>query len=152
MRSAPRGATRSLPLILVASVLVVAMACGQGGEVTEPERSAVERGRTLYQANCATCHGVAGEGQPNWQSRREDGSLPAPPHDATGHTWHHSDDQLLDIIRRGGQVVYGGPGFQSGMPAWDDRLTEEEIEAVLEYIKTLWGDEERAYQAELSSE
>ena len=149
----PACRARSVLVTLSASViLAVTTACGSGTDASRPENSILERGSAVYQANCATCHGANGEGQTNWQSRQPDGTLPAPPHDASGHTWHHPDDELLDIIRRGGQAVYGGPGFQSGMPAWSDRLTEQEIEAVLAYIKTLWGDEERAYQAELPSD
>jgi mono/diheme cytochrome c family protein len=56
---------------------------------------------------------------------------------------------LLDIIRRGGEAVYGGAGLRSGMPAFGGQLTAEEIDAVLAYIKTLWGDAEREYQERL---
>ena len=57
-------------------------------------------GRQLYVAHCASCHGANLEGQANWQTRRPDGKLPAPPHDATGHTWHHADRVLFDITRQ----------------------------------------------------
>ncbi len=126
--------------------------CGSAG--SGDEASAVEvvaLGERAYQANCASCHGTNGEGQPNWQSRRADGTLPAPPHDASGHTWHHPDEVLLEIIRRGGQAVYGGAGLKSGMPAFGGQLTDVEIEAVLAYIKSRWGKEERQYQEALPS-
>jgi len=124
-------------------------ACGAAVPDREPGAEAIALGAEVYQANCATCHGVSGAGQPKWQSRRADGTLPAPPHDASGHTWHHPDAVLLDIIRRGGEAVYGGPGLRSGMPAFGGQLTAEEIDAVLAYIKTLWGDAEREYQERL---
>jgi len=120
-----------------------------GGAGPRAERRGDRLGAEVYQANCATCHGVGGAGEPNWQSRQADGTLPAPPHDASGHTWHHPDAVLLDIIRRGGEAVYGGPGLRSGMPAFGGQLTAEEIDAVLAYIKTLWGDTEREYQERL---
>ena len=63
----------------------------------EPGR--VEHGRDLYLANCSQCHGVNGEGQPNWLQRNPDGTFLAPPHDSTGHTWHHSDGLLFRIVR-----------------------------------------------------
>ena len=124
-------------------------ACGAAAPDREPGTEVIALGAAVYQANCATCHGVSGAGQPNWQSRQADGALPPPPHDASGHTWHHPDAVLLDIIRRGGEAVYGGPGLRSGMPAFGGQLTAEEIDAVLAYIKTLWGDAEREYQERL---
>lgn len=106
-------------------------------------------GESVYAANCATCHGERGQGQPNWQSRGPDGVLPAPPHDASGHTWHHPDAVLMEIITVGGQATYGGSGIVSGMPAFGGLLSNEEVAAVLGYIKSLWGDDEREYQASL---
>lgn len=97
----------------------------------------VALGRGVYDENCAACHGGNLEGQPNWRTRLDDGTLPAPPHDESGHTWHHADAQLLDIITRGGQP--GMPaGFKSGMPGYDETLTERQIVAVLAYIKSRW--------------
>ncbi|MDA0815859.1 MAG: cytochrome c [Chloroflexi bacterium] len=131
--------------------MFVLAACGApSNDGQEPSGEATtELGQRLYQTHCATCHGPEGEGEPGWQSPREDGTYQAPPHDSSGHTWHHSDEALLDIIRRGGQAVYGREGFRSRMPAWGDALSDEEISAVLEYIKTFWGAEEREFQASL---
>ncbi len=101
-------------------------------------------GEAIYLRDCASCHGAYGEGQPNWMITNEDGSLPAPPHDATGHTWHHSDPELKDIVAKGG-VIYMA---NSQMPAYGETLSDDEIVAVLDYIKSLWGPRERSYQAE----
>ena len=68
---------------------------------------AVSRGRQVYAANCAACHGAQLEGQPDWQSPAANGRLPAPPHDETGHSWHHSDALLLSIIALGTAAVVG---------------------------------------------
>lgn len=140
-------------MALVTLILTVGAslaACG-GGDVESDEpvsdTDSLALGQSVYTANCATCHGQRGEGQPNWQSKRADGTLPAPPHDASGHTWHHPDEVLIEIITIGGQAAYGGPGLISGMPAFGNQLTAEEVTAVLAYIKSLWGDEERTYQA-----
>ncbi len=141
-------------LILTSALaLLIAAACGgSGGDAAaSADETTLTLGGRVYQQNCAACHGANGEGQGNWRSRRPDGTYPAPPHDASGHTWHHPDEVLLDIIRRGGQAAYGDASFRSGMPAWADQLSEDEIRAVLAYIKTLWGDDERDYQAALSS-
>lgn len=103
-------------------------------------------GQSVYEAECAECHGVAGEGQPNWRQASADGVLPAPPHDSTGHTWHHPDAQLLDIIARGGSMP------NSQMPAYADGLSQAEMKAVLAYIKTFWGEREREYQEQVTKQ
>jgi len=106
----------------------------------DPEK--VAQGETLYAQYCAACHGVKAEGQPNWKIPLDDGSLPAPPHDSTGHTWHHADGQLTNIVANGNKLIFP----QSKMPAFGEQLSDDEISAVLEYIKTFWGEEERAFQ------
>jgi mono/diheme cytochrome c family protein len=63
--------------------------------------------------------------------------LPAPPHDASGHTWHHPDRVLFDITKRGTAAVVGG-GYESGMPGFGGTLTDAEIRATLAYIKSTW--------------
>src|SRR5689334_20690026 len=65
-------------------------------EPTKPDPNhskLVERGKLIYDEHCARCHGANLEGQPNWRHRLPSGRMPAPPHDPTGHTWHHSDKQ-----------------------------------------------------------
>jgi len=84
------------------------------------------------------------EGQPNWRERRPDGRLPAPPHDASGHTWHHSDRQLIEITKRGVAGIV--PGYQSDMPAYGDILSESEVQAVIAYIKSGWPEAVRRRQ------
>lgn len=101
-------------------------------------------GRQLYVAHCASCHGANLEGQANWQTRRPDGKLPAPPHDATGHTWHHADRVLFDITRQG-PAAYPS-GYRTDMPAFGDMLGDEDIAAVLAFIKSTWPDEIRRRQ------
>jgi mono/diheme cytochrome c family protein len=106
-------------------------------------------GTALYQTYCATCHGARGEGQPNWKTKKPDGIYPAPPHDASGHTWHHADGLLFRTVRDGGQAA-APADFKSGMPGWKDTLTDAQIVAVLQYLKTLWGPAERQFQTEVS--
>lgn len=107
-----------------------------------------EEGRVLYDEHCASCHGVDLEGQPDWMTRNEDGRLPAPPHDETGHTWHHSDRQLLTIIRDGLAAI--APGYETDMPAFGDELTDSEILSILGYIRAHWPERERRFQEERS--
>jgi len=101
-------------------------------------------GRARYAEHCAACHGVNLEGQPNWKERSPNGRMPAPPHDATGHTWHHADSDLFLITKKGVEAVV--PGYESDMPAFESVLTDEEIRSVLAYIKSTWPQREREYQ------
>lgn len=101
-------------------------------------------GRTIYETQCAACHGAQLEGQPDWQMPLPSGRLPAPPHDATGHTWHHPDDILFRIVKEGTAAIVGG-GYESDMPGFADVLSDAEIRAVLAYIKSTWPERERSY-------
>ncbi len=97
----------------------------------------VSRGSVIYAKHCASCHGKKLKGQPNWRSRLPSGRLPAPPHDATGHTWHHSDAILFRMTKLGPATFVGG-GYESDMPAYAGTLLDDEIIAVLSYIKSTW--------------
>ena len=110
----------------------------------------VAMGRTIYAAQCASCHGAALEGQPHWRQRGPNGRLPAPPHDPSGHTWHHPDDALFGITKNG-IAAYAPPGYQSDMPAFGGTLSDDEIWAVLAYIKSTWPSEIRERQAALKA-
>ena len=101
-------------------------------------------GQALFLGYCASCHGANLEGQPNWMVRLPNGRLPAPPHDDTGHTWHHSDEQLLRIVRDGLAAI--APGYETDMPAFGGKLDDQEIIAILDYIKQSWPDREREIQ------
>lgn len=108
----------------------------------------IAQGREVYARYCASCHGERLEGQPDWQTRRADGRMPAPPHDATGHTWHHPSGVLFTIVKNGVQA-YAPPGYQSDMPAFHGVLTDAQIRAVLAYIASNWPEAIRARQAEI---
>jgi S-disulfanyl-L-cysteine oxidoreductase SoxD len=97
----------------------------------------VAEGRAVYFDHCAACHGAELEGQPDWRKADTDGYLPAPPHDATGHTWHHPDTLLFEITKHGTEAVVGG-GYRSNMAGFGDILSDAEIFAVLAYIKSTW--------------
>ncbi|WP_424975776.1 c-type cytochrome [Dinoroseobacter sp. S124A] len=106
--------------------------------------AAVARGAEIYAGYCAACHGETLEGQvPDWRSPGEDGLLPAPPHDATGHTWHHADLLLFRITKYGTEALVGG-SYRSNMAGFDGVLSDAEILAVLGYIKSTWPDRIRA--------
>ncbi|WP_246498398.1 c-type cytochrome [Microvirga soli] len=101
-------------------------------------------GAKLYAERCASCHGAKLEGQPDWQEALSSGRMPAPPHDASGHTWHHSDEELFTITKKGLAAVV--PGYESDMPAFEGALSDDEIRAILAFIKSTWPKTEREYQ------
>ena len=117
------------------------------GRVAGPEMLAF--GERIYAENCASCHGAKLEGQPSWKRRLESGRMPAPPHDETGHTWHHSDADLVRLTKEGVAAVVGG-SYESDMPGFGDVLTEDEILAVLAFIKSTWPERQREYQAAIT--
>jgi mono/diheme cytochrome c family protein len=102
----------------------------------------VASGKQVYNQYCANCHGVDLEGVSNWKESQPDGSFLPPPHDNSGHSWHHPDPVLIEIITNGGDPTL----YNTKMPGFKDQLTEMEIKAVLDYIKSYWGQEEREYQ------
>lgn len=115
-----------------------------GADPSDPAQ--VARGKAVYAARCASCHGARLEGQPEWRSRKPDGRLPAPPHDASGHTWHHPDADLFTITRQG-IAAFAPPGYESDMPAFGGVLSDAEIWDVLAFIKSTWPDEIRRRHA-----
>ncbi|WP_422369005.1 c-type cytochrome [Pelagibius sp.] len=109
----------------------------QASGIDPSDRDRLALGRQVYDDHCAACHGAGLEGQPDWRQRRSDGRLPAPPHDETGHTWHHPDAQLFALTKYGPAAIVGG-NYQSDMPAYEGVLSDDEIWAVLSYIKSRW--------------
>ena len=99
--------------------------------------SVTKLGKTVYMENCASCHGAVLEGQENWQQRDSDGYMPAPPHDVSGHTWHHPSSYLFLLTKYGIEKMIGEK-YPNNMPAYENELTDNEIIAVLSYIKSTW--------------
>jgi mono/diheme cytochrome c family protein len=117
--------------------------------IDSQEVAQVTLGEIVYMAQCARCHGVKLEGQHNWRVRLANGRMPAPPHDATGHTWHHADADLFNITKNG-IGPYAPSGYQSDMPAFAGILSDSEIAAVLAYIKSRWPADIRNRQGRIN--
>jgi len=126
------------------SLLFVSLAAACGAPPGEDPRAdagdpaRVARGQAVYAQHCAACHGARLEGQPDWRARRADGRLPAPPHDESGHTWHHPDAELFAVTKHGLVPPYAPPDYKSDMPAFAGTLGDDDIWAVLAFIKSHW--------------
>ncbi len=143
-------AKRSMPkVVTLATILSGLLAAGLGGMLYARDRSPagllrpddkaiVAQGKIIYAEQCASCHGDNLEGQPNWREANEKGRLPAPPHDETGHTWHHADEVLFGVTKYGLAQIANMPDYQTDMPVFKDVLSDEEITAALSYIKSRW--------------
>ena len=137
-------------LIGAALVYFAAGLSSAGKVVLKPDNaSVVSLGVDVYAQNCASCHGANLEGEEDWQGRDEDGRLRAPPHDATGHTWHHDGELLFRLTKYGPAEVIGDPTYATNMPAYQNILSDAEIIAVLSYIKSTWPPHVRARHNEL---
>jgi len=107
-------------------------------------------GERIYAQQCAACHGAKGEGQADWRDRGADGLLPAPPHDPSGHTWHHPDEQLFAITKQGLAQLINQPDYRTAMPIYSGVLSDDEIVAVLSWIKAQWPPEIRQRHDEIN--
>jgi mono/diheme cytochrome c family protein len=145
----------SILATLGVSAVVMSLVMGEPTETPPVPSSDRAAGALLYAENCASCHGADLEGADDWRGRDADGRLNPPPHDASGHTWHHTDTQIFTYTKLGGAGAMAKSGvndFNSGMPAFEDVLTDEEIWAVLNFIKSTWPQKIRDAQSEMSRE
>ncbi|QFT45383.1 Cytochrome c [Roseivivax sp. THAF40] len=152
-----RWIAASVGLACAAGLAAAAMTFGRPGaeamRLRPNDQEEVALGRSIYAEACAACHGVQLQGQPDWQTPGPDGTLPAPPHDETGHTWHHPDKMLFTLTRDGlGALLGDDSSYISGMPAFAGQLTDAEIRATLSYIKSTWPDDIRARHDQINAQ
>ncbi|MER1941143.1 MULTISPECIES: c-type cytochrome [unclassified Castellaniella] len=144
--------------IVVAGVGIGAYVFLAGGAshktlINATDQDLIVQGQAIYTSSCAACHGAMLQGQPSWRERMANGRLPAPPHDQTGHTWHHPDAVLFDLVKHG--LVPGRtapPGYQSDMPAFGGVLNDNQIVAVLTYIKSTWPADVQRMQKDVTAQ
>ena len=137
-------------IVLASLAMVAVVACSSSTEqrAAPPTQipdapPSVRSGQETFASICAACHGTQGQGQPDWHIPNPDGTMPAPPLNGDGHTWHHPDGHLYRIVQQGGKIQEDPvllPNFKSAMPAFGAQLSREEIIAVITYVKSLWKD------------
>jgi mono/diheme cytochrome c family protein len=128
---------------LKALVLSLALLAGCG------PREDLVLGEKVYRQHCAACHGANLEGQSDWRKKLPNGRFRAPPHDDSGHTWHHPDEVLFGITKHGVVPPYAPAGYESDMPGFAGKLSDAEIRAVLAFIRSRWSDEVRRLRAQM---
>ena len=129
---------------LLAITLALLAGCGDPppqSRADPQDATKVALGAKVYAQHCAACHGAKLEGQPNWRERLPNGRMPAPPHNEEGHTWHHTDEVLFGITRNG-LKDYAPAGYESDMPAFAGKLSDDEIWATLSFIASHWKTKE----------
>ncbi|MGB0732327.1 MAG: c-type cytochrome [Pontibacterium sp.] len=94
-----------------------------------------ERGKKVFAANCAICHGANAESTPHWRTVDNNGHYPPPPLNGSAHAWHHPMTMLGSTIYNGGAPVGGQ------MPAFKDKLSETDIIDVIAHFQTYWSDD-----------
>ncbi len=145
------------PVILIANVVVLAgfalvangLLAARPSVPVQPQIVDIGTGKILYAKNCASCHGVRLEGQKDWRKEGAGGLFPAPPHDETGHTWHHGDGLLFTYTKYGGKATFAARGLKnikSGMPGFGQVLSDQEIWDILAFIKSTWSERVRELQ------
>jgi mono/diheme cytochrome c family protein len=144
LNTAPEKVSTRLAVAMIASLVLTACS-----DRNAPPPFALMEGENIYKAECASCHGKQLEGQPDWRTRRADGKLPAPPHDASGHTWHHPMEQLAAITKFGMVPPNAPADYVSDMPAFAGKLNDQQIANVLAYIENQWSPEIRTRRAEM---
>ncbi|MBT3400782.1 MAG: cytochrome c [Rhodospirillaceae bacterium] len=156
-KAARKHLTKLIGLAAILAVGAAAYVAFDGGAIDDNSQASnqadqsVERGQQVYVANCAACHGAKLEGQPNWRTRNANGRLPAPPHDASGHTWHHDDQTLFNLTKYGLSALVGRP-IETDMPAYDGKLSDDEIWAALAFIRSQWPKKIQDRQAAMTTQ
>ena len=148
-----------LAVILLFGLATLLVACGDSPEparmqsasksveqkpvpmaVLQPEQqrvrdmSLIMQGGKVFQQNCAVCHGAQAQGAPDWQRPDASGKYPPPPLNGTAHSWHHPMKVLKRVIKQG-TAAQGG-----NMPAWEGKLSDKEIDAVIAWFQNKWPD------------
>ena len=107
--------------------------------ITRESTLMIARGKIVYESNCVSCHQVNLVGAKNWKGVDKDGHRKAPPLNGTGHTWHHDDATLHNIIKYGLAKIV--KDYDGKMIGFGDKINDKQIDSVLSYIKSHWEDQ-----------
>ncbi|MGM0545421.1 MAG: c-type cytochrome [Bacteroidota bacterium] len=91
-------------------------------------------GKTLYSEACAACHGVTGKGVAQSQLGFE---TPVPDFSDCDFSNREPDGDWIAVAHQGGPVR----GFAKDMPAFGKALSEQQLQKIMDHIRTLCRDE-----------
>ena len=121
-------------LILIFLITIILSACSASVPSASQQN---DFGKIVFVDTCAACHGPKGEGYAN--------ELNAPALNASEHAWHHPDQEICSWI------LNGKMGISGQMPPLGDRLSNEEVQAVIGYVHSLWEPDQLATQQNLTA-
>src|ERR1700688_4227850 len=125
--------------------LAVALAVGLVGKLSSTRQmlgdvatAAAVDGKTLFVTKCAACHQAGGLG-----------GGPYPPLAANADvTAADTANLILTVLNgRSGPIQVNGKTFSGTMPAWKDQLSDDDLAAVLTYIRSTWTNNAAAITA-----
>ena len=114
--------------------------------ITRDSALMISRGKIIYDSYCVSCHQVNLIGAENWKELDEDGHRKAPPLNGKGHTWHHDDASLHNIIKYGLAKLV--KNYEGKMLGYEDSLKDKDIDSVLSYMKSFWPND--IYQQQIN--
>jgi mono/diheme cytochrome c family protein len=113
-----------------------------GGAVAKGPPDPRVVGKRLFTANCVACHQATGLGVA--------GQFPT----LVGSEWvltegWHGDNHLIGVLLHGlqGAIQVKGETYNGAMPPWK-QLKDDQIAAILTYIRSEWGNNESPITAE----
>ena len=116
--------------------------------ITRDSALMIAKGKIAYENNCVSCHQVNLVGAKNWKGLDEDGHRKAPPLNGTGHTWHHDDATLHNIIKYGLNKLV--KNYEGKMLGFEHKLRDKDIDSILSYMKSFWPTNKYQHQINLS--
>lgn len=98
--------------------------------LAKPSSAVLDRGGAMYREHCAQCHGERGEGR--------GGAFPALA--ANRAVMLADTTNLVRVVLQGGYLpATAGNPRPHGMPPFIQSLRDEDVAAVLSYIRNAWG-------------
>lgn len=106
----------------------------------EANEASIAAGKQVYERYCVSCHAKDGKG-----SAEVAKTLPAPPSDLTDREWQYggTDGEIFSVVRAGTKL---------GMEPFHNRLSDNRIWHVVNYLRTLGKSEETAAAGDTPAE
>lgn len=116
------------------SLLLFAVVLGAGSPA-----GAASDGQAIFVTKCAACHQATGLG-----------SGPYPPLAGNADVTAADTSTIIGTVLNGrsGPIAVNGKTFSGAMPAWKDQLSNDDIAAVLSYVRSAWSNKAAVVSAD----